>query len=148
MTMTVTEIRRAVWQRLGVWLTAQQVRWWAREGKVRAERDAAGEWRLDDGATIDAVREGRLGKDGATSREQALVRAVTDAARAAGVTTTLREERAAQLLATAEGAPAKLRHGKRGPPKNGPAASLGANIKEECGVTLDRRLLKTFFDVS
>lgn len=144
--MTVVEVRRAVWQRLGMWLTPQQVRAWARKRQGEVANKSGAAWSVDCEAIIDAVRFGEI-RSVATSREGALLRAVSEAGRRVGAEPTLEVSRAHALLTLADGAPRKMRRAKEGRSLNGAAASLGANIKVECGVTLDRRILASFFDV-
>lgn len=145
MRVSVAEAREWVREVCNVWLTSQQVRHWARGHGDAAERDDDGEWRVDATAIIDAVQSGTLprGKPVA-SREAALVRAVAAAAKRAKRGRPLREDRARELLAFAEGAPVKVRTNANGAPRRGRIDALSENILRECGVTPSRERLYDF----
>lgn len=136
----VDEALRRVRDEAGVWLTPQQIKWWARKGPRYGAR-VDGRWLVEPGAIIDEVRAGTVGRGSApTSRAGALVRAVRSAGGA------LAEARAETLLNVADGAPKTVHSGGKGRPRDGRVESLGATIKAECGVTVSRVRLSLFFD--
>lgn len=139
--MTVEQIRAHVREVRGVWLTPQQVRWWARRLSPDAARRVGGYWDVDPEPIIDALDRGRLTRgDPATTREGALCRAV-----AAVNGRELTETRARLLLEVADTAPRVIRTGRRGAPRDGRVDSLAANLQAECGVVMSRERLAEFF---